>query len=419
MHTDWNTSQYYINPIEIKIIQFEPTSYCNLRCVGCSRTDKHTGLPTQLVLNHQQHISLDLIEPIFKDLTNLKRIKFDGDIGDCFSHPKLYEIVEKILEIHPQVSINLHTNLSNGSDETFKKLISLPNQVYIIAGVDGLYDECSTYRQGASWKVIQKRFEMIRDYSPNKHEWRWLDFDFNRHQLDEAKQMAKDYKFYHLELGTPYSNSNEQTNNKIKDFKENKITNKGIISDSKNKIKEYVQSRNKFINESFEDAMDRMPDFNHTVNKVKNTKTGRQHICPWQVNKSLQVMSNGAVWPCCWSSDMNKFLATFGTDKSLEPSLNLNSEFEMQYFLHDWLIKIGKDWKKEITITSKNTIADVMKSNVYKKLDRLLTPKQDNYILDKCTDSCSKFIEKNLIKAAEDGNIVSNINSTDNNEQSS
>jgi hypothetical protein len=54
-----------------------------------------------------------------------------------------------------------------------------------------------------------------------------------------------------------------------------------------------------------------------------------------------------------------------------------------------------------------------------KKLDRLLTPKQDNYILDKCTDSCSKFIEKNLIKAAEDGNIVSNINSTDNNEQSS
>tara|TARA_B100001094_G_scaffold330863_1_gene397239 strand:- start:1257 stop:2504 length:1248 start_codon:yes stop_codon:yes gene_type:complete len=415
MHINWKSSEYYINPNEIKIIQFEPTSYCNLRCIGCSRTDSHTGLPKKIVLDHQQHISLELIEPIFKNLKNLERIKFDGDIGDCFSHPNLYEIVEKILDLLPNVKILLHTNLSNGTDETFLKLIQLSKRITIIAGVDGLYDECSTYRRGASWKIIQRRFEMLKEYSPDRHKWRWLDFDFNRHQQDEAKLMSIDYKFNEFELATPYSNSNEVTNSKIDDFKENKITHKGILSD-KDKVKDIQKNKNASIEKSFELLFNTQEHFRNEINNVKNTKTGRQHICPWQLNKSLQVMSDGTVWPCCWSSDMNKFLSQYGTEKSSHDKAYLNSDFAQQYFLYDWLSKIGKHWKEEITITSKNTMHEVMKSKVYRRLNLLMNPKYDKFTIDKCTQSCSHFIAKDIIEAANTGTIMTNVKKSNSNE---
>lgn len=418
MPINFKTSEYYINPNEIKIIQFEPTSYCNLRCVSCSRTNFVTGLPKKIVLDHQQHISLELIEPIFKNLKNLERIKFDGDIGDCFSHPNLYEIVEKILDLLPKVEVLLHTNLSNGKDETFLKLIQLSNRITIIAGVDGLYDECSTYRRGASWKIIQRRFEMLKEYSPDRHKWRWLDFDFNRHQRHEAKLMSEDFLFADFEVATPYSDSNERLNKNIKQFKENKITHKGILSD-KEKLVEIHNRENTSIEKSFEFLFSTDEDFKIEIDNIKNTKTGREHICPWKVNKSLQVMSDGTVWPCCWSSDLNKFLSTNGTKKSLDKNAYLNSDFAQQYLLHDWVSKIGKNWKEEITITSENTMHEVMKSKVYRRLNLLMNPKYDKFTIDKCTQSCSHFIAKDIIEAASTGTIMTNVKKSNSNEQSS
>ena len=59
---------------------------------------------------------------------------------------------------------------------------------------------------------------------------------------------------------------------------------------------------------------------------------------------------------------------------------------------------------------------EVMKSKVYRKLDLLMKPRQDNFILDKCTHSCSNFIAENVIKAANSGTIISNIVPSDSNE---
>ena len=45
-----------------------------------------------------------------------------------------------------------------------------------------------------------------------------------------------------------------------------------------------------------------------------------------------------------------------------------------------------------------------------------MKPRQDNFILDKCTHSCSNFIAENVIKAANSGTIISNIVPSDSNE---
>ena len=127
-------------------------------------------------------------------------------------------------------------------------------------------------------------------------------------------------------------------------------------------------------------------------------------------------MSDGTVWPCCWSSDLNKFLSTNGTKKSLDKNAYLNSDFAQQYLLHDWISKIGKNWKEEITITSENTMHEVMKSKVYRKLDLLMNPKYDRFTIDKCNQSCSHFIAKDIIEAAKTGTVMTNVDKSNSNE---
>ena len=51
-------------------------------------------------------------------------------------------------------------------------------------------------------------------------------------------------------------------------------------------------------------------------------------------------MSDGSVWPCCWSSDLNKFLDQLGITKVSQQKFYLNSDFEQQYYLNDWLAKL-------------------------------------------------------------------------------
>ncbi len=403
-------TEYYIDPEEVKLIQFEPTSYCNFRCVSCSRTDAKTLLPKQIVLDHQQHIPLELIEPIFKDLKNLKRIKFDGDIGDCFSHPKLYDIVTTILKLLPNVKITLHTNLCGGSDDTFLKLIKLP-KVELVVGVDGLREKCDTYRRGASWSIIEKRFKMIKEVAPYKHGWRMLDFDYNKDQQDEARQMAVDYKFDRLEIAQPYGGSNDTVNRIISESTSR--TKKGTLKD-KEKSKEVSKHKNTKIDKTHEKVMSTESSLKNYVSELENTATGKIHSCPWQISKSLQVMSDGTVWPCCWSSDMNKFLEQFGTSVVSQKKFYLQRDYEQQYYLTDWVSKLGKDWEKKIRVSATNTIKEVMSSSVYKKLDYLLRPNKDRYNLTFCTHSCANFNTSDIEKAGSDpeGHILSRAQQT-------
>ena len=48
-------------------------------------------------------------------------------------------------------------------------------------------------------------FELVRDISPGKHDWRWIEFDYNKHQFEEARKMARDYKLHKIEVAKPYA----------------------------------------------------------------------------------------------------------------------------------------------------------------------------------------------------------------------
>ena len=388
----------YIDPKDITLIQFEPSSHCNLQCVTCSRTSYDTLLPTKIVLKHQQHISLDLIEPIFKNLPNLKNVKFDGDIGDCLMHPQLDKIIEIIVKLHPKININLHTNMGGGKDETFLKVIQHPN-VNIVAGVDGLRDNCSTYRRGSSWKTLEKRFKMIKDHAPNRHHWKMLDFDFNRHQQKEAIELSKKYKFHSMLISPPYGESNNTVNEMILEFENKERTEKGkkrIKYQQRDSIKTlhtFKEAETDITYDEFFAKKENQKMKRNIDTKMNTVKTGRTHSCPWQQATSIQVMSNGTVWPCCWSSDMNKLFEMY-PDKVSKKIFYYSQNIELQYTAQDWSVKLGKDWQSNIQVSQNNSLADIMYSKSYKRLKRLLEPRKDKYNIKYCTSACTIFSEK-------------------------
>ena len=379
----------HIHPDELEKIQFEPTSYCNLRCPACSRTDETTLLPKKDVVNFQQHIPLSLIKPIFSNLPKLNNVKMDGDIGDALMHPQLDKICKLIIKMHPKIEIRIHTNGTPGKDSMFENLLRMKN-VYFVLGIDGLEDTNHIHRVGASWKIIKKRLELVRDISPNKHEWRWIDFDYNRHQFEEARKMARDYKIYRIEVAKPYEWSNEFLNI-IKKEKETSIRNKKGWRLDKNGIP--IERKTEYSNPVpfYKDKDLEIVRKEHE--SIISQSKDEWKVCPWKNSNQLQVMSNGQVWPCCWSSQMQINSTKYTPKQIMQPYLLSEFDKELQYTMNDWYNKVGADWVKNITVREDFTLRDVLLGKGYRELGLLLQPRKQNYSLSYCSKTCGNFTQ--------------------------
>ena len=392
-NVNWQiNNSVHIHPDEIVKIQFEPTSYCNLRCPGCSRTDENTGLVKKDVMKYQQHIPMSLIKPIFSNLPNLKEVKMDGDIGDAMMHPHLDKICEMLIEMYPNVYIQINTNGTPGKDSVFTKLLRMKNVMFVL-GIDGLEDTNHLHRVGANWKIIKRRLELIKNIAPYHHKWRWLDFKHTRHQLDEATEMAKYYRLNHIEIGAPYSDSDKMMQKVIKERQEG-------VRDSKGRKK---INEKKFTRESYSSYDIHASDPVKAKRLAKTfSKRDEWFSCPWQGAKLMQVMSNGQVWPCCWSSQMQIRAMKYTANEIIDPYFLENNDRWLQVAMTDWYNKIGANYIKEITVTPSYTLRDVLLGKSYRKLAMLLKPQKEKYNLSFCNIMCGQLNEKDRNSARGD-----------------
>tara|TARA_Y100000593_G_scaffold87638_1_gene168472 strand:+ start:2565 stop:3818 length:1254 start_codon:yes stop_codon:yes gene_type:complete len=377
-NVNWQiNNSVHIHPDKLVKIQFEPTSYCNLRCPGCSRTDEYTGLAKKDVIKYQQHIPMSLIKPIFSNLPNLKEVKMDGDIGDAMMHPHLDKICEMLIEMYPNIYIQINTNGTPGKDSVFTKLLRMKNVMFVL-GIDGLEDTNHLHRVGANWKIIKRRLELIKNIAPDHHKWRWLDFKHTRHQLDEALEVAKYYRIRNLEVGVPYSGSDGMMQEVIKERQEG-------IRDSKGRKE---KKEEKFTPEPYE-----LPNIHQHIIEEKLLKKDELFSCPWQGAKLIQVMSTGQIWPCCWSSQMQISTMKFTADEIVSEYYLEDNMRYLQVAMTDWYSKISTNWVKEITVTPSYTLRDVLLGKSYRKLAMLLKPQKEKYNLSYCNITCGKFTE--------------------------
>jgi MoaA/NifB/PqqE/SkfB family radical SAM enzyme len=252
---------------EPKEIHVELTDKCNAQCPMCARTNVNDiSKTTELVKNVE--ITFDEFKNIVKDIKFEKYI-FCGNYGDPLSAKDFLKIIEYVAD--EKTEIFIHTNASLKTPSYFKKLgniLSINPNNNVFFALDGLEDTHAIYRQNTNFNKIIENAKAYITNTKAKSTWEYLVFKHNEHQVDIAKQKAKELGFTNFNF--KYSNR-FPLNNKINFYS------KGNLNT--------IEKAN----------FDTIPE---NYNKIQCKATQR---------KGVYLSAEGYLWPCCWLEPRYKF----------------------------------------------------------------------------------------------------------------
>lgn len=165
----------------------ELTRRCPLACPACNRT---TDFDT-MVVDPKRDISLDYLKAFFpkKTIPEIKYMFFQGNLGDPIYHPQFHDISEHFFDAQ---NINVTTNGMQSLPFWERVLDTWPSNSQITLSIDGLQDTNHLYRVNSNWNKIQELFELIAKKKRKcEIEWKYIVFEHNYHQVEEAKNLAK------------------------------------------------------------------------------------------------------------------------------------------------------------------------------------------------------------------------------------
>lgn len=389
----------YVHPSELKLVQWEPTSLCNANCIGCPRTDHDTMLTHPFIVKTQRHTTNDEIQSFIDSIADprlekLETVMFNGEIGDAMMHPDIDKIIIGILKARPNINVEIHTNGGGAWGRKFKKICEYASnsnsKVYIVFSVDGLEDTNHLYRRNVIWKNIVKNAGVVSQYNVNKI-WRWCTFDHNKHQVQEAKQLAEDWNFDFV------------LNNGV--WGQEMVTKyKGKKSNSKL----YKEKLNQYPTRTF---IEDIPDSQYTVTSVvdllNNKKDIKSDVCVWQYKKEVQIVSDMTVWPCCWTAHYQYYYKQ-NDERIWDSKWKYYKSPELR---GDNVLTDLREWeelfnansnesyyeKKDIRISKNFLLYDVLISNTFVSIGNTL--KTDNtFNLNICKTQCRKSPNAQLSK---------------------
>jgi hypothetical protein len=179
---------------ELKEVHLEITNNCQASCPMCAR-NRNGGLDNPLI--KLTDWTLDEFKTIMpaRVLAQLTGFFFCGNFGDPILNKDLLEMCRYSTATNPNLNIRIHTNGSAKSTAWWTELVSvLPKTHCVVFALDGLQDTHHLYRIGTSFdNIIKNATAFIK--AGGKAEWCFIKFKHNEHQVDEAKQMAKDLGF--------------------------------------------------------------------------------------------------------------------------------------------------------------------------------------------------------------------------------
>jgi MoaA/NifB/PqqE/SkfB family radical SAM enzyme len=175
----------------IEWLDIELTSFCNIRCKGCFR---EISTKADKILN-KEYLDLDTIKEKFKkdQFSNIKIINFCGSVDEPTTHPQFFDIIQYFAEWNAH--INIATNGSLRTEKWWKTLAEiLPENHRVTWGIDGADKTSEIYREGSNFEKVKRNFRAF-NAAGGKSNWQFIVFEHNEHQLEEAKQIAKQEGF--------------------------------------------------------------------------------------------------------------------------------------------------------------------------------------------------------------------------------
>lgn len=327
----------YLKLSEIRSLQIEPTSRCNLLCPQCVRT--HNG-------KVNPHLPLTELIPkdydnIFTNQLSLNHVIFNGSYGDPLASKNLDYIIDKLLKENIPMSIFTNGSLRNIPwwNELGNKFSKTNSKV--IFSIDGLENTNSIYRVNSSFKKIM---ENAKHYiqSGGRARWDFLVFNHNYHQVKEAKILAKEMGFESfLEKKTKRFIDPTYTYRR----KSKKIFNK---DNTTNTLKPPPGEK-----KDFEEILQKYSSFHNYIDTTPI-------FCKYQQNmKGLFIDFEAFVWPCCWIGSPAYFINLEDPQKKQFDELkdrygkNFNSlrHYSLKKILsHQWFKSdLVESWQNKMT----------------------------------------------------------------------
>lgn len=178
---------------ELKQIHLEITNNCQASCPMCSR-NHHGGIENPLI-NLTSWTIEDFKAIITQEvLDQVEHIYFCGNFGDPLLNDDLIEMCQYIKD-NSDVYVRIHTNGSLRNTKWWERLAkAMPKEHVVIFALDGLEDTHSRYRIGTDYNKIVQNAQAFINAGGNA-EWVYIVFEHNEHQVEIARQRAKDIGF--------------------------------------------------------------------------------------------------------------------------------------------------------------------------------------------------------------------------------
>lgn len=254
----------------IKILRIEITDHCNARCPGCSRSN----------LDIFQHMSMQTWKNLVSNnnLSNIKRLYFNGNYGDFIVHPNSIDFLDAIpkKEIEIVISTNGGTKSLTYWNDLSNILKKFSNHL-VIFGIDGTTDDIhQLHRRNVPLDKVLANAKTFIDNGGNAS-WQFVTFRHNLYEISKAYITAFRLGFKEFFLHNSYVSSITGTDN----FQLESL-------DSEEFAKLYKTYYFSF----------------HTLEGISDRYDKLNSICPWVGLKRVQINSDGTVWPCCWTADV-------------------------------------------------------------------------------------------------------------------
>lgn len=176
---------------DITTLDLAITSVCNARCMDCARwwvDDEGTQYHNPRDDHMNQHWPWRDLCDHMSVLTAVRQVLICGNAGDPMSHANIADICEWITQQWPGVYIEIDTNGSLGTAQTYQRLSQL-GTVHFRFAVDGLADTNHIYRRRVPWHRVVNNIKLWHSLGGDAT-LKTIDFPWNEPDRDQIRAWA-------------------------------------------------------------------------------------------------------------------------------------------------------------------------------------------------------------------------------------
>ena len=322
----------YLDISEIKALQIDITSKCNLMCPQCSRVENGKLNPL-LPLMELSPKDYDII--FSQNCPSLEEIVLNGNYGDPAASKYIDYLIEKTE--NKNIRLKIFTNGSLRAVNWWRDLGKKFKQTdsMLVFSIDGLKDTNSIYRINSDFDKIMDNVQAYITEG-GKARWDFLVFEHNYHQVETAKKLAKKLGFtkFQVKYTTRFLSRHLQGDSKP-------IYNKKTKKHYEIKKAPKVNSFEQILKNKYKGS------YNHFLNETPVQ-------CKYKNWKSLFIDFSLNVYPCCWIGlfpyDLYKKEEFNRLTKRYSPNFNSLKRYSLEEILnHRWFAHdLAESWSNKV-----------------------------------------------------------------------